>query len=153
MVFKAVNLRKHIKFTSMKRHATAVWKGSLKEGAGHLSTQSGTLEKTQYSFKSRFEEGVGTNPEELVAAAHSGCFTMQLSAYISEEASYEIESIETKCDINLLEGKIVSSHLTVSAKVKGITNDAFQELVTKAELNCPISKLLDTEITTTATLV
>lgn len=137
----------------MKRHATAVWKGSLKEGAGHLSTQSGTLEKTQYSFKSRFEVGVGTNPEELVAAAHSGCFTMQLSAYISEESSYEIESIETKCDINLLEGKIVSSHLTVNAKVKGITDGSFQELVMKAEQNCPISKLFDTEITTTATLV
>ena len=136
----------------MKRHATAVWKGSLKEGAGHLSTQSGTLEKTQYSFKSRFEEGVGTNPEELVAAAHSGCFTMQLSAYITE-GDFEIESIETKCDINLLEGKIVSSHLTVSAKVKGISNDNFQELVTKAEQNCPISKLFDTEITTTASLV
>lgn len=136
----------------MKRHATAVWKGSLKEGAGHLSTQSGTLEKTQYSFKSRFEEGVGTNPEELVAAAHSGCFTMQLSAYITE-GGFEIESIETKCDINLLEGKIVSSHLTVSAKVKEITNDTFQELVTKAEQNCPISKLFDTEITTTASLV
>jgi len=135
----------------MKRHATAVWKGSLKEGAGHLSTQSGTLEKTQYSFKSRFEEGVGTNPEELVAAAHSGCFTMQLSAYITE-GGFEIESIETKCDINLLEGKIVSSDLTVSAKVKGITNDAFQELVTKAETNCPISKLFDTEISTKATL-
>ena len=136
----------------MKRHATAVWKGSLKEGAGHLSTQSGTLEKTQYSFKSRFEEGVGTNPEELVAAAHSGCFTMQLSAYITE-GGFEIESIETKCDINLLEGKIVSSHLTVSAKIKEITNDDFQELVTKAEQNCPISKLFDTEITTTASLV
>lgn len=136
----------------MKRHATAVWKGSLKEGAGHLSTQSGTLEKTQYSFKSRFEEGVGTNPEELVAAAHSGCFTMQLSAYITE-GGFEIESIETKCDINLLEGKIVSSDLTVSAKVKGITNDTFQELVTKAETNCPISKLFDTKISTVATLV
>jgi osmotically inducible protein OsmC len=136
----------------MKRHATAVWKGSLKEGAGHLSTQSGTLEKTQYSFKSRFEEGVGTNPEELVAAAHSGCFTMQLSAYITE-GGFEIESIETKCEINLLEGKIVSSHLTVSAKVKEITNDVFQELVTKAEQNCPISKLLDTEISTEASLV
>jgi len=135
----------------MKRHATAVWKGSLKEGAGHLSTQSGTLEKTQYSFKSRFEEGVGTNPEELVAAAHSGCFTMQLSAYITE-GGFEIESIETKCDINLLEGKIASSDLTVSAKVKGITNDVFQELVTKAETNCPISKLFDTEISTKATL-
>lgn len=136
----------------MKRHATAVWKGSLKEGAGHLSTQSGTLEKTQYSFKSRFEEGVGTNPEELVAAAHSGCFTMQLSAYITE-GGFEIESIETKCDINLLEGKIVSSHLTVSAKVKEITNDTFQELVTKAEQNCPISKLFNTDISTTASLV
>ena len=136
----------------MKRHATAVWKGSLKEGAGHLSTQSGTLVKTQYSFKSRFEEGVGTNPEELVAAAHSGCFTMQLSAYITE-AGFEIESIETKCDINLMEGRIVSSQLTVSAKIKGISNDVFQELVTKAEQNCPISKLFDTEISTAASLV
>lgn len=136
----------------MKRHATAVWKGSLKEGAGHLSTQSGTLANTQYSFKSRFEEGVGTNPEELVAAAHSGCFTMQLSAYITE-GGFEIESIETKCDINLLEGKIVSSHLTVSAKIKEITNDTFQELVTKAEGNCPISKLFNTEISTDASLV
>ena len=136
----------------MKRHATAVWKGSLKEGAGHLTTQSGTLEKTQYSFKSRFEEGVGTNPEELVAAAHSGCFTMQLSAYITE-GGFEIESIETKCDINLLEGKIVSSHLTVSAKIKEISKETFQELVTKAEANCPISKLFDTEISTDASLV
>lgn len=136
----------------MKRHATAVWKGSLKEGAGHLSTQSGTLDNTQYSFKSRFEEGVGTNPEELVAAAHSGCFTMQLSAYITE-GGFEIESIETKCDINLLEGKIVSSHLAVIAKIKGISNEVFQELVTKAESNCPISKLFNTEISTEASLV
>jgi osmotically inducible protein OsmC len=136
----------------MKRYATAVWIGSLKEGAGHLTTQSGTLQNTQYSFKSRFEEGVGTNPEELVAAAHSGCFTMQLSAYITE-GGFEIESIETKCDINLFEGKIVSSHLTVSAKIKEISSDVFQELVTKAEENCPISKLFDTEITTNATLV
>jgi osmotically inducible protein OsmC len=136
----------------MKRNATAVWTGSLKEGAGKLTTQSTTLENTQYSFKSRFEEGVGTNPEELVAAAHSGCFTMQLSAYISE-GGFEIESIETKCDINLVEGTIIGSHLTVTAKVKGITNDAFQELVTKAEKNCPISKLFNTEISTTATLV
>ena len=136
----------------MKRYATAVWKGSLKEGAGHLSTQSGTLEKTQYSFKSRFEEGVGTNPEELVAAAHSGCFTMQLSAYITE-GGFEIESIETKCDIDLLDGKIVSSHLTISAKIKEITNEIFQELVTKAEANCPISKLFNTEISSEGSLV
>lgn len=136
----------------MKRNATAVWNGSLKEGAGHLSTQSGTLVKTQYSFKSRFEEGVGTNPEELVAAAHSGCFTMQLSAFITE-GGFEIESIETKCDINLLEGKIVSSHLTVRAKIEGISYEVFQELVTKAEKNCPISKLFNTEITSDASLV
>lgn len=136
----------------MKRHATAVWKGSLKEGAGHLTTQSGTLQNTQYSFKSRFEEGVGTNPDELIAAAHSGCFTMQLSAYITE-GGYEIENIETKCEITLLEGKIVSSHLTVSAKIKGISNEVFQELVTKAEVNCIISKLLDTEISSEASLV
>lgn len=136
----------------MKRNATAVWKGSLKEGAGHLSTQSGILQNTQYSFKSRFEEGIGTNPEELVAAAHSGCFTMQLSAYITEEG-FEIESIETKCDIDFADGKIVSSHLTLSAKIKDISNEIFQELVTKAEANCPISKLLDTEISSDATLI
>jgi osmotically inducible protein OsmC len=116
----------------MKRNATAVWNGSLKEGTGKLTTQSTTLNDTQYSFKSRFEEGVGTNPEELIAAAHSGCFTMQLSAYITE-AGFEIESIETKCDIDLVDGTILTSHLTVQAKVTGITDDAFQQLVTKAE--------------------
>ncbi|MDI5899235.1 OsmC family protein [Flavobacterium sp. LB2P84] len=135
----------------MKRNATAVWNGSLKEGAGKLTTQSTTLKDTQYSFKSRFEEGVGTNPEELVAAAHSGCFTMQLSAYITE-AGFEIESIETKCDIDLVDGTIITSHLTVNGKVNGITDDVFQQLVTKAEKNCPISKLLNAAISTTATL-
>jgi osmotically inducible protein OsmC len=135
----------------MKRNATAVWNGSLKEGAGKLSTQSKTLENTQYSFKSRFEEGVGTNPEELVAAAHSGCFTMQLSAYITE-AGFQIESIETKCDIDLVEGTVITSQLTVNAKIEGITDEVFQELVTKAEKNCPISKLLNATISTTAVL-
>ncbi len=135
----------------MKRNATAVWNGSLKEGTGKLTTQSTTLKDTQYSFKSRFEEGVGTNPEELIAAAHSGCFTMQLSAYITE-AGFEIESIETKCDIDLVDGTILTSHLTVQAKVKAITDDAFQQLVTKAEKNCPISKVLNASISTAATL-
>jgi len=135
----------------MKRNATAVWKGSLKEGNGKISTQSKTLDNAQYSFKTRFEDGVGTNPEELVAAAHSGCFTMQLSAYIGE-AGHEIESIETKCDIDFQDGSIVNSHLTVNAKVAGISNDEFQELVSKAEKNCPISKLLNTKITSDATL-
>lgn len=135
----------------MKRNATAVWKGSLKEGAGKLTTQSTTLNNTQYSFKSRFEEGVGTNPEELIAAAHAGCFTMQLSAYITEEG-FEIESIESKCVIDLVDGTIVTSHLTVHAKVKEISEAVFQQLVTKAEKNCPVSKVLNAAISMAATL-
>ncbi|CAM4107667.1 OsmC family protein [Flavobacterium weaverense] len=135
----------------MKRNATAVWNGSLKEGDGKISTQSTTLQDTQYSFKSRFEEGVGTNPEELIAAAHAGCFTMQLSAYLTEEG-FEVGSIETKCDIDLVDFTVISSHLTVNASVKGISDEAFQQQVTKAEKNCPISKLLNAEISTTATL-
>ena len=135
----------------MKRNATAVWKGSLKEGAGKLTTQSTTLNNTQYSFKSRFEEGVGTNPEKLIAAAHAGCFTMQLSAYITEEG-FEIESIESKCVIDLVDGTIVTSHLTVHAKVKEISEAVFQQLVTKAEKNCPVSKVLNAAISTAATL-
>jgi osmotically inducible protein OsmC len=136
----------------MKRNATAVWKGSIKEGAGTISTQSTVLNNAQYSFKTRFEDGVGTNPEELVAAAHSGCFSMQLSAFITE-TGLAIESIQTRCDINLVEGTIIGSHLTVEAKVPGLSNDTFQELVTKAEKQCPISRLLNTEITSTATLL
>jgi osmotically inducible protein OsmC len=136
----------------MKRNATAVWRGSVKEGNGALTTQSTTLNSTQYSFGSRFEEGVGTNPEELVAAAHSGCFSMQLSAFIGE-AGFTPDSIETKCVIDFQNGSIISSTLTVEAKIPGISNDTFQELVTKAEKNCPISKLLNTEITSIATLL
>ncbi|WP_417369573.1 OsmC family protein [Flavobacterium beibuense] len=136
----------------MKRHATAHWEGSLKEGAGKLTTQSSVLNNTQYSFKTRFEDGNGTNPEELVAAAHSGCFTMQLTAYINE-AGYEVDSIETKCDIDFQNGSIVESHLSVVAKVAKISTDEFQQLVTKAESNCPISRLLNTKITSNATLV
>jgi len=135
----------------MKRNATAVWKGSLKEGNGKLTTQSGVLDNAQYSFKTRFEDGIGTNPEELVAAAHAGCFTMQLSAFIGE-AGFEIESIETKCDIDFQNGSIVSSKLSVNAKINGISNDVFQVLVTKAEKNCPISKLLNTAISSEASL-
>jgi len=135
----------------MKRNATAVWKGSIKEGAGTLTTQSKVLDNSQYSFKTRFEDGIGTNPEELIAAAHSGCFTMQLSAYITEEG-FEIESLETKCDVDFQDGSVVGSHLTVTGKVKDISEDKFQELVSKAESNCPISRLLDTKITSSATL-
>lgn len=135
----------------MKRNATAVWNGSLKEGAGKISTQSGVLNDTQYSFKTRFESGVGTNPEELIAAAHAGCFTMQLTAYINE-AGYEVGEISTKCDVDFKDGSVVSSHLTLTAKVERIEDSEFQELVTKAEKNCPISRLLNTEISSSATL-
>lgn len=116
----------------MKRNATAVWNGDVKTGNGKLTTQSKVLDQTQYSFKTRFEDGIGTNPEELIAAAHAGCFTMQLSAFIGEE-SYTIESIETKCEINFQDGAVVGSHLTVEAKIDGISDEKFQELVTKAK--------------------
>jgi osmotically inducible protein OsmC len=136
----------------MKRNATAVWKGTLKEGNGVLTTDSKALDNAQYSFKTRFENGIGTNPEELIAAAHSGCFTMQLTAYITEK-EYEIESLETACAIDFQDGSVMGSHLTVKGKVKGIANDEFQELVKKAETSCPISRLLDTKITSEAILL
>jgi osmotically inducible protein OsmC len=135
----------------MKRNATAIWQGSIKEGKGKISTQSKTLDDTQYSFKSRFEEGTGTNPEELVAAAHAGCFAMQLSAFLTEEG-FEAEELHAKCEITLKEGDITESHITLKAKVKDIKEDKFKELVSKAEKNCPISKLLKTEISVESTL-
>lgn len=132
----------------MKRHATALWNGTGKEGKGTLTTQSTTLQDTQYSFKSRFEEGVGTNPEELVAAAHAGCFSMKLSFNISAE-NITPESIETKATVNLNaeKGAIDNIHLVVKVKADGLSQEKFDELVADAKANCPISKLLDTEIT------
>lgn len=135
----------------MKRNATAVWNGSGKEGNGHLTTQSTTLNQTQYSYLSRFESGVGTNPEELVAAAHAGCFTMKLS-FVLNEAGFTADSITTKCDIELLEGAITSSHLSVQATIPNISVDEFNTAVENAKMNCPISKLYNTTITATATL-
>jgi len=135
----------------MKRNATAVWQGSGKEGKGHLTAQSGILDKTQYSFTSRFEEGIGTNPEELVAAAHAGCFTMKLSFNI-DGAGFTADTLETKCVITLENGVVTTSQLTLNAKVPGIPQDKFDELVADAEKNCPISKLLDTEISVDSTL-
>lgn len=132
----------------MKRHATAKWNGTGKEGNGTLTTQSTTLQDTQYSFKSRFEEGTGTNPEELVAAAHAGCFSMKLSFNISAE-NITPESIETKATVNLNpeKGEIDNIHLVVKVKADGLSQEKFDELVADAKANCPISKLLDTEIT------
>lgn len=136
----------------MKRNATAVWNGSGKEGKGNLSTQSTTLSNVQYSYGSRFEEGVGTNPEELVAAAHSGCFSMKLS-FVLGAAGFTPDSIETTCTITLENGAITNSHLVMKAKVPGITKEKFDECAAEAKANCPISKLLNTTITMDATLL
>jgi osmotically inducible protein OsmC len=135
----------------MKRNATAEWQGTGKEGKGQLTTQSTTLNKTQYSYNTRFEEGVGTNPEELIAAAHAGCFTMKLS-FILNGAGFTADNIATTCDIELLEGAITSSHLTVNATIPDITKEQFDEFVEDAKTNCLISKLYNTTITAEATL-
>jgi len=135
----------------MLRKATAVWKGSGKEGNGHLSTQSTVLNQTQYSFNSRFAEGVGTNPEELIAAAHSGCFTMKLS-FVLGEAGFTPEELTTECAITFENGAITQSALTLKAKVPGISKEQFDACAKDAKENCPISKLLNTNITLTATL-
>lgn len=129
----------------MKRNATAVWNGTGKDGKGHLTTQSTVLNKTQYSFGSRFENGVGTNPEELIAAAHAGCFTMKLSFNLSG-AGFVPDELETQCFITFEDGKVTQSHLVLKAKVNDISEQAFADLVKDAELNCPISQLLNTAI-------
>ncbi|TDX01750.1 OsmC family protein [Dinghuibacter silviterrae] len=135
----------------MTRTATAVWLGSGKDGKGTLDTQSGTLHQTQFSYKSRFEDGVGTNPEELVAAAHSGCFTMKLS-FVIGSMGLTPESLETSAAVTLDNGTITSSRLVLKAKVPGMTKEQFDTAVKDAKENCPISKLLNTEITLDATL-
>jgi osmotically inducible protein OsmC len=135
----------------MKRTATAVWLGSGKEGSGHLSSDSKVLDQTQYSYKTRFEQGNGTNPEELVAAAHAGCFTMQLTFNI-DGAGYTATELETRCEITFEQGSVTKSHLIVRAKVPEISQEKFDELVAHAEKNCPISRLFNTEISVEATL-
>jgi len=135
----------------MKRNATAVWNGSGKEGNGHLTTQSTTLNQTQYSFNSRFAEGVGTNPEELIAAAHAGCFTMKLS-FVLGAAGFTPANINTRCEITLDNGSITLSHLEVRANVPGISAEQFAACADDAKANCPISKLYNCAITMDAQL-
>ncbi len=135
----------------MKRTAQAVWNGSGKEGKGHLTTQSTVLNQTAYSFNTRFENGIGTNPEELIAAAHAGCFTMKLSFNLSG-AGHVPDELNTSCTITLENGAITNSHLVLQAKVPGISSEKFEELVKDAEKNCPVSKLLNTSITVEFTL-
>jgi len=140
----------------MQRTASAKWQGDLKAGAGAISMASGTLTNTPYSFHSRFEQGQGTNPEELLAAAHAGCFTMALSSQLAK-AGLKADSLETTCTITLeqVEGAfaITESHLDLTAKVPGATNEAFEQATHAAKSGCPVSKLFDTKITLNAKLV
>jgi osmotically inducible protein OsmC len=135
----------------MKRTATAVWTGSGKEGKGHVTTASNVLNKTQYSFNSRFAEGTGTNPEELVAAAHSGCFAMKLS-FVLGEAGFTPTELAVTCSIDFQDGVLTNSHLSVKGKVPGISKEKFQACADDAKASCPISKALATKITLDASL-
>jgi lipoyl-dependent peroxiredoxin len=136
----------------MKRTATANWKGTGKEGKGLLSSASTVLKDAQYSFNSRFAEGVGTNPEELVAAAHSGCFAMKLS-FVLNEAGFTADDLTVTCTITFENGSITNSHLNLKGKVPGITKEKFDACAADAKANCPISQLLKTNITMEAALV
>ncbi len=136
----------------MKRTATANWKGSGKEGTGKLLTQSGVIKNKAYDFRSRFEDGTFTNPEELIAAAHAGCYSMKLS-FVLGAAGLTPNRIETKCTVTLEGGVITSSHLEVKAKVAKCKAAAFAEYAADAKANCPVSKALNVEITMDAQLV
>ena len=139
----------------MKRKGSAVWNGGLKGGKGVVSTESGVLKDTQYSFSSRFESGIGTNPEELIGAAHAGCFSMAFGM-ILENAGLTPDSISTTAEVQLnqMDGgfAIDKIHLTTVGRVPGATAEKFQELADVAKANCPVSKLLKAKITLSATL-
>jgi len=139
----------------MKRSAQAQWQGDLKSGAGTISTASGTLANTPYSFHSRFEQGKGTNPEELLAAAHAGCFTMAVSSQLTQ-AGLKAERLETNCTITLEQKDgsfaITESHLELKAKILGATQEAFDKATQAAKTGCPVSKLYNAKITLDAHL-
>jgi len=139
----------------MQRSAEAQWRGDLKSGTGTISTGSGTLSQTPYSFHSRFEQGKGTNPEELLAAAHAGCFTMAVSAQLAQ-AGLKADSLNTTCKITLdkTDGGfgITESHLELKAKIPGATKEAFEKATEAAKAGCPVSKLYNTKITLDARL-
>jgi osmotically inducible protein OsmC len=136
----------------MKRYATAVWNGSGKEGKGVVSVQSGFLKDQPYTYATRFENAVGTNPEELVAAAHAGCFAMKLS-FVLGTAGFTPDTLTVTCTVNLDQGAIIESHLELTAKVHGISAEKFAECANEAKTNCPISKSLTAKITLDAKLV
>lgn len=139
----------------MKKQGSAVWKGGIKDGGGTISTETGVLDAAPYGFKARFEDGPGTNPEELIGAAHAGCFSMALSLILGE-AGLTPERIDTRASVTLVEAgdgfEIPAVHLDVSARVPGASADKFQELATKAKEGCPVSKLLRADITMQARL-
>lgn len=139
----------------MKRKASAVWQGGLKDGKGKISTDSGVLQDTQYSFSTRFEDGKGTNPEELIAAAHAGCFSMALSGQLGA-ANLTADSINTTAAVTLEKTEagftITKIHLEVKAKVPGASQEAFTTAANNAKAGCPISRLLKAEITMDAQL-
>jgi osmotically inducible protein OsmC len=137
-----------MKFT---RTASANWQGTGKEGKGKVSTQSTVLNNTQYSFLTRFENGVGTNPEELIGAAHASCFSMKLS-FVLNEAGFTASNIDTVSKITFEDGKITNAHLELKASVPGISPEQFAEAAKNAKENCPISLLLNTNITLEAKL-
>src|SRR5579862_778827 len=138
----------------MDRSASAVWQGSLKEGKGTISTQSGTLKDTQYSFAARFAEGIGTNPEELIAAAHAGCFTMAFSGMLGG-AGFTPTKLATEATLTLeqIDGAWTLStiHLETTGEVPGISKEKFQEVAAEAKAKCPVSRVLKANITLTAT--
>ena len=140
---------------SSKRNASAVWKGGLKDGTGSVSTESGVLSGVPYNFSKRFENEKGTNPEELIAAAHAACFSMALSLFLGE-AGMTAESIETKATVSLdqVDGgfAVTSSHLQTTVKIPNADKAAFQKAVEAAKSGCPISKLLNAKITMDAEL-
>ena len=139
----------------MQRTGSAHWSGGLKDGKGTVSTASGVLKDTQYSFATRFENGVGTNPEELLAAAHAGCFTMALSAQL-DGAGMKAESLDTKATVSLEKGEggcgITSVLLELTAKIPGADKAKFEEAAAAAKAGCPVSKLFNTKITLTTNL-
>ncbi len=137
-----------MKFT---RKANAHWNGSGKNGAGHLTSESTVLNKTQYSFKTRFENGPGTNPEELIAAAHAGCFTMQLS-FLLDAAGYEAKQLDTEAQVLFEDGAITKINLVLTGKIENIDEQTFLDIAENAKKICPVSKLLNAQITLSAVL-
>ena len=139
----------------MKRTASAAWQGDLKQGKGTLSTQSGVLKDTPYSFTTRFENGAGTNPEELIAAAHAGCFTMATTASLGR-AGFVPEKLSTQATLTLeqVDGQwtITAIHLELKARVPGIEPQKFDEIAADAKVNCPVSRVLNAEVTLDAKL-